>query len=253
MHGQSTWSNLIWGPYTITVAGAALAVISLLSDDNRPWYLIIAIVCFIAVHSAVGFATDRSIVRRLGRKYDSVQRRTLQLVADLGELVGGQFDLWMVDLYLVRRDCLVSRRSPFLVLRRQLSRELSVSLVEVSTQPAVLDVGSELHGKCIESKETIVWYDEEFLGVPDDESERSVANEWRFLPQLRNEEIGDTYGLVTLSPVMDHLGKGCVGVLVVHIKPERDKALRARGALLSAEGRRRVHNAGVDLHGLLLE
>lgn len=253
MNSRSTWSNLIWGPYSLTIAGAALAVISLLSDDNRPWHLIIGIVSFIAVHSAVGFVIDRSIVRRLGRKYDSVQRRTLQLVADLGELVGNQFDLWMVDLYLVRRYCQFRRRLPFLVLTRQLSKELSVSLVEISTQPAALDVTTELHGKCVTSKETMVWYDEEVLGVPDDESERSVPNEWRLLPHVRNAEIGDTYGLLTLSPVMDHLGKGSVGVLVVHVKPESGKALRARGALLSVEGRRRVHNAGIDLHELLLE
>ena len=253
MHSRSAWSNFIWGRYTITVASAALAVFSLLSNDKRPWYLVIVIASFIVVHSAVGYVIDRSIVRRLGRKYDSVQRRTLQLVTDLGELVGNQFGLWMVDLYLLSSNYRMSPSWPFLVYERQLSRELSVSLIEVSTQPSIVNTNSELHGKCFTSKNTVVWFNETDLGTPDDESERSVANEWKLFSEGRNGELGDTYGIVTCSPVVDHLDKACVGVLVVHVRPERGKALRARGALLSSEGRRRIHNACVDLHELLLK
>ena len=253
MHGRSTISNLIWGSLSITIAGAGLAVISLLRHDRRPWYLVVLIVCFIAVHSAVSYVTDRSIVRRLGRKYDSVQHRTLQLVVDLGDLVGKQFDLWMVDLYLLSSSWRIASKWPFLAYRGELSRELSISLVEVSTQPPIVQVTSELHGKCFTSRDMTVWFDEKNLGTPADQPELSGANEWKLLPEERNAEIGDIYGLVTLSPVMDHLAKNCVGVLVVHVRPERDKALRARGALLSSEGRRRIHNACVDLHELLLK
>ncbi len=252
MYGRSASRSFLWGPYTVALASAALTVLSLLSSDKRPWYVAIIVFAYIVMHSGVSHLRDRSIVRRLGRQHDSVQRRALRIVADLGELVGGRFDLWMVDLYLVRPNCRMIPNWPFIVYERELSRELSVSLAEVSTQPAKVKTNSDLYGTCFTSKNTIVWFDETALGALDSVSQRSIANEWKVLTEEQNAKIGDTYGLVTMSPVTDHLDKKCVGVLVVHVKPERDKALRAHGAMLSSEGRRRVHNACVDLHQLLL-
>ena len=252
MRGRSGSSNLLWGPYAVTLSSAALAVLSLLSNETRPWYLAIGIFCFIVMHSAINHLRDRSTVRRLGRQHDSVQRRVLRIVADLGELVGGQFDLLMVDLYLLSANWQMRRSWPFVVYEQALSREMSVSLLEVTTQPSKVTINSGLHGKCFTSKNALVWFNGTDFSTSDGEPNRSVVNEWELLTEVENAEIGHSYGLVTMSPVVDHLDKKCIGVLVVHVKPERGKVFRVHGALLSSKARRRIHDACVDLHALIL-
>lgn len=222
-----------------------------MDDDKRPVALIAVVAGFIIVHGAIAHIRDRSIVRQLGRDYDAVQRRSVQIVSDLGQLTGNQYDLWMADLYLPRYRMRRRHRWPFPVLQRTLSRELSVSLVEVSSQPQNMALNSELHGKCFSTESAIVWFDQDDLGEPTDETERSIANEWSQLTADKNAAIASQYGVVTVAPLVDHLSRNCLGVLVVHVRPERTKALHARGAILSSEGRHRIHNACVDLHGLL--
>ncbi len=251
MPRRSAWSDLLWGPYPLTIATVTFAVLGFLDDDERPLFLITVVAGFIIVHGAVAHVRNRSIVRRLGQNYDAVQRRSVQIVSDLGQLTGSQYELWMTDLYLPRYITRRRRRWPFLVLERRLSRELSVSLVEVSSQPHDVELNSGLHGKCFSSVNAIVWFDQDDLGTPTDETERSVANEWSQLAEDENARIASQFGVVTVAPLVDHLSRNCLGVLVVHVRPERTKALLARGAILSSEGRRRIHNACVDLQGLL--
>lgn len=248
---RSAWSDLLWGPYPLTIATVTFAVLGFLDDDERPPWLILAVAAFIIVHGAVAHIRDRSIVRRLGRNYDAVQRRSVQVVSDLGQLTGNQHDLWMTDLY-VPRYCIRRRgRWPLPILEQTLSRELSVSLVEVSSQPQIIGLNSRLHGRCFSSANAIVWFDQDDLGTPTDETERSVANEWSLLTEHENAAVASQFGVVMVAPLVDHLSRNCLGVLVVHVRPERTKALHARGAILSSEGRRRIHNACVDLQGLL--
>lgn len=251
MPRRSAWNDLLWGPYPFSIATVTFAVLGFLDDDKRPLWLIIVVAGFLIVHGAVAHIRDRSIVRRLGQNYDAVQRRSVQIVSDLGQLTGNQYDLWMADLYLPKYFVRCRRGWPWLVVERRLSRELSVSLVEVSSQPQNVALRSTMHGKCFSSAKTIVWFDENDLGTPTDETSRSVANEWSQLTHDENARIASHYGVVTVAPLVDHLSRNCLGVLVVHVRPERTKALHARGAILSSEGRRRIHNACVDLQGLL--
>lgn len=66
-----------------------------------------------------------------------------------------------------------------------------------------------------------------------------------------NARLAAVYGALSVAPLVDQLGKKCVGVLVVHVAPEPDRALRALGALTTPEGRRRLNNACVEMNGLL--
>ena len=245
MARRAAWHDLLWGPYPLTIATVAFAILGFLDDDKRPLLVVIVIAMFIIVHGAVAHARDRSVVRRLGRNYDAVQHRSVQIVSDLGKLTGNKYDLWMIELYLPRY------RWRFPVPERRLSRELSVSLVEVSSQPKELSLNSKLHGKCFSSANAIIWFDQADLGEPTDETERSVTNEWGQLTVDENGRIACQFGVVTVAPLVDYLGRDCLGVLVVHVRPERTKALSARGAILSSEGRQRIHNACVDLQRLL--
>lgn len=118
----SGWMDILWGPVTVSIATVVLAVASVVGGEDRPWAWVIGSAAFIIVHTIVSSIREQSIVRRLGRDYDRVQRRAVQVVADLGQLAADQFDLWMVDLYLPTRRYRLSKTRPFLIRERELSR-----------------------------------------------------------------------------------------------------------------------------------
>ncbi len=244
MRSRTAWADIVWGPVTLSMATVILAVSSLVDSGDRPWPWIVGSAIFIVLHTSIATVRNLNIVRRLGRHYDRVQSRSVQIVSDLGQLTADQFDLWMVDLYLPRSRPRISRRRPFVYLERELSRQLSVSLVDARPQPPSVDSRSGPHGLCFTSRRPQIWYDEDTLGSSPD-------NLWSTFNPSNNEQLAKTYGVLGVSPIVDQLGNNCVGVLVVHVEPEPDKALRALGALTSPEGRRRLNNACVELNGLL--
>ena len=237
-------ADFVWGPITVSIATAVLAIASLAGGDDRQWAWVIGSASFIVIHAAVGHYREQSVARRLGRDYDRVQRRAVQIVADLAQLAADQFDLWMVDVYLPRRRVSLKRARPFIERPMTLERQLSVSLIDTRVQPPVVSASEGPHGLCFSSKRPLLWFDEPAGTISTDNSATS------FLPAM-NADLAAAYGALSVSPINDQLGKRCLGVLAVHVEPEADKALRALGALRSAEGRRRLTNACVELNGLL--
>lgn len=244
MPNRTGWSELLWGPVTLAIATVTLAIASAVGGSDRPWFWIVLSAGFIIVHTAVSAVRRQSIVRRLGRDYDRVQRRAVQVVADLGQLAADNFDLWMIDLYLPRWRFRVKKNWPFIARKRELSRQLSISLIDARPQPPTVDAVTGPHGQCFSVPVPLVWFNEEG-------HKQSIDNAWGSFDQQMNADLGKVYGVLSVSPLVDQLGKNCVGVLAIHVEPDAEKALRARGALRSAEGRRRINNACVELNGLL--
>lgn len=240
----SGWSDLLWGPVTLAAATTILAIASAVGGNHRPWPWIIGSAGFIVLHTAVNSARDRSIVRRLGRDYDRVQRRAVQVVSDLGELAAAKYDLWMVDLYVPAARWSLTRTRPFLHRSTELHRELSVSLMDTRSQPPVVDIANGPHGECYSKGQPIIWFDPDEHGATSD-------NRWDHYDDDENANLAAVYGVLSVTPVMDQLGKNCNGVLAVHVQPEREAAVQALGLLRSQEGRRRLNNACVELNGLL--
>ncbi len=90
----------------------------------------------------------------------------------------------------------------------------------------------------------MLWFDEQaHSAVP--------GNKWRDYDATTNARLAQAYGVLSVSPLVDQLGKNCVGVLAVHVQPERDAVVQALGALTSLKGRRQINNACVELNGLL--
>lgn len=227
----------------MALAAGLLTVLEFVLDHRGLWtWIIVSCAALIVVNTTIAATTDQSIVRRLGREYDSIQSRSVQIVSDLGELT--QFDLWMVDLYLFKRNYQFVWRWRFLSIEQVLSRQLSVSLIDARSQPTSVSVTSGPHANCFRSARPVTWFDPSLL-------ETRADNLWNILSQSENERLSREYGVLDLSPLVDHLGRGCVGVLAVHVEPSPDKTLRALGALLSPEGRRRLKNACVELHRML--
>lgn len=222
-----------------------LAVASAVGGENRPWAWIIGSAGFIVIHTTVSASRERSIVRRLGRNYDQVQRRAVLVISDLGQLSGDQFGLWMVDVYLSKIHWAFTARAPFLLRERVLSREISVSLVDARSQPPLLDKQAGPHGKCFHENKSLLWINEKIHGKTPD-------NAWAAMEPSTNEELSESYGVLNVSPLVDQLGRGCVGVLAIHVKPEGEVILKALGALRSPHGLHRINRACVELQGLLV-
>lgn len=238
------WADVVWGPVTVAIAAAVLAIASAAAGDKRPWPWIIGSAGFIVIHTAVNAARNQNIVRRLGRDYDRVQRRAVQVVSDLGQLAAEKYDLWMVDLYVPAWRWSMQRKLPFFSRSRELRRELSISLVDARPQPPVVDVAVGPHGECFATSSPMVWFDPNQHGA-------DPTNCWPQYGDEVNRKLAAVYGVLSLSPVVDQLGKNCNGVLAVHVQPERDIAVQAIGVLRSQEGLRRLHNACIELNGLL--
>ncbi len=242
--GRGAWSALLWGKVTLALATVALAVAGVLGANRPPWlWVVIGTAAFIITHTIVTASRDSSIVRRLGRDYDRVQHCALQIVSDLGQLVGDQYDLWMIDLYLPDWRWRWSKSPPFLKREQQLSRQLSVSLVDARPQPPIVDLAEGPHGESFSTARMLIWFDSKLQVDP--------TNAWKRYDETTNAGLSQVYGVLVVAPLVDQLGKNCVGVLAVHVKPERNVVLKALGALRADEGQRRIHNACVELNGLL--
>jgi len=244
MADREALADFVWGPVTVSVATVVLAIASVVGGEDRPWAWVVGSAGFIVLHAVVGHYRARSALRRLGRDYDRVQRRAVQIIADLAQLAADQFDLWMVDIYLPRRSFDVVKAKRFIRSRTTLERQLSVSLVDTRVQPPIVSVSEGPHGQCFSSARPLLWFVDPAGVTSPDNSAGSFTT-------AANAELAAAYGALSVSPIVDQLGKRCLGVLAVHVEPEADKALRALGALRSAEGRRRLTNACVELNGLL--
>ena len=251
MQRPSAWSRILWGTITATVATVGLAVLSFLNEKDRPWPLIVGAASFLVIHALVNAAAKQNIATRLGERYADLHRRAVQLVADLSGLGTNQPGLWMVDLYLYRSGFRWVSNWPYLVHGRELSRELSVSLLEVSDEPTEVEMDGTVHGLCYRHARSYFWFDEAVLGTYHAESGPNVKNLWHSQDQDENSKMASRYGLLCVAPIVNQLGRNCLGVLVVHVKPERHKSFEAHSAISCEEGRRDLHNACVELHGLL--
>ena len=251
MQRRSPWKRPFWGPISSTVATVGLAIFGFMERDKRPWPLIILVALFLVVHSLVNAAAGHNVVARLGNRYDDIQRRSVQVVADLGQLAGDHFGSWIVDLYLFKSNSRGIARWPFLERKRELSRQLSVSLLEVSEEPSTVSLDDGVYGKCFNTTKPLVWLNDASFGGLDDAANLNGSNLWHSLSDNENTEMSSQYGVLSVSPIVDQLNRHCLGVLAVHVKAGRDELVRARGAIVSIEGRRRVHNACVDLYGML--
>lgn len=238
MRYRYPWIEFLFGKVTLAIATVLLAI----ACTVMLWPLIIGSAAFLIVHTIVNTAHDKNIVRRLGKNYDRVQRRVTQLLSDLGQL--SRFDIWMIDIYLPVWRWSFSQKPLFLNRNRVLSRQLSVSLIDSLHQPPLVDSSSGPYLQSFEETRPLFWFDKE--QHEDHPAEASLAFYGMEKPDLRN-----TYGVLSVFPLVDQLNKNCTGILAIHVKPEQDTTLTALGVLQTEQGRYRISNACVELNGLL--
>ena len=239
--------SILWGPATTSIATILLTLSGLLVDEGWLWIwtIILPSAGFIIAHSVVVAVRDVSLSGSLARNYDRAVRGVIELLYNLGDLTA--FDLWMIDVYLPIRRLKATAGWPFVTVRRSLSRQLSVSLLETRHRPPLLDIDSGPHGVCFLDEKPLLWFDERYLVAPP----ASIHNMWASLDLADNAALGKTYGMLSVSPLVDGNNMNCVGVLAVHVTSERHKASYAHGALCSDKGLGYIRQTSEHLNGLL--
>ena len=221
-----------------------LALLGGVGTKDELWVWAVAGVCAAAVvvFESVAWRQESSAESILGRKYEIVLSRVLSLISDLADLTAREFDLWVVDLYLPRSPLLLLL--PFVGRRVcDLHLVMHVSLTDVRAVPSKVGP-NECVGECYSGGQTKLWWD---IGLVPSGDE----NCWRSLNEDENKGMAQNYGIASVNPVVDILGKECRGVLVVHGMRDEEVVRKVLGALQQREGRRRIAAACRDLHGHL--
>lgn len=243
MSPRGPWGRLLWGPWTIGAAVLILSLASAATGDNRWWWITPAAI-FVFAHTIVRAVSDQSVTQRLGQDYDRVLHRVLRLVADLADLAGEKYELWMVDLYLPSNSWHLRRQRWWLHRTTALSRELSISLADSRPQPPAVSLSGTPHGDCYTRAHRLMW---RTSAVSEGNLPAGVAA----VSDDGSVMLENGYGVLLLAPLVDQLGKHCNGIMAIHVGPDTESALQARGVLTSARGLRKIEDACTEINGFL--
>ena len=227
------WLNLLFSRPILVLATLALTVAEFIGTADRPWNWIIGICIFILIHEFVNWKREKNTSNRLKRNYESIQRRVLRLIADLSELTAKEYDLWMVDLYVPRSSKLI--------------RELSIALTDVRIPLHEISLNHGLFGRCFKESRRGLWWNIELIP----QSINTLQSEDHIFidkSDYANIELKQIYGVISVHPIVNALGKNCLGLLVVHTKRDSETATKALGSLTQSMGIRRLAEACHDIH-----
>ncbi len=232
---HTVWRSV--GKPVVVAATAVLALLGVIGNRDKLWVWVVAAVCalVIVLFEVAAWRQDN----QLQQNYEILLSRVLGLIADLSDLTAREFDLWVVDLYLPRKN-LSS------VLRRQINEldlGIRVTLTDVRTVPNEIRL-DEPFGKCFVDRRGILWWDPKFAPT----SEENYASH---LSHVENTVVAENYGIASVNPIVNQVGKECRGLLVVHAKRDAEIVTKVLGALQQSEGRRRMAAACLDIHGHL--
>ena len=237
-----SWRGLLSSRVVAVVATATLALLGVQGNRDNLWVWMLAglCACVVVLIEILRWRHERNLSSKLGRRYEEVVGRVLQLIADLSDLTGREFDLWVVDVYLPRRSFGVLGRARTVTLERS----LSIGLTDVRTVPGKVTLEDAIFGACFRECQAKLWWDIEL-------TPSSEENDWRRVAETDNMRLRNLYGVVSANPVSSRLGSDCRGLLVVHARHDAEIVTKVLSALRQSEGRRRVAAACWDIHSQL--
>ena len=221
------------------VATVGLTISVSLEDFAYQWVLVSSFSSIVIASEIVNALRERNTVRRPSRHYEIIQHRLIRLILDLADSAGGNLRIWGVDVYLRKRSITLRLRTPYTIA---FVREHTLTLADTSNFPAEVEEGHLLFGKCYSEATPHIWWNEE-LNQP-------VASEnlWSTLSAAENGAFSEHHGVISLNPIVDHLGRHCNGILVIHVQPDPEIAITALGVLARSAGKRRLAEACHDIH-----
>ena len=233
------WPNWLWGSPASGIAAVGLAVAGLWDDVDRPWGLILPFASFLIIHAGVNYVRDKKLSTVLGRNYASIQSRILRLLADLAEITAGQYELWKVDIYLPEKNFSLAGHW-FRTAR--LSLEFSVALTDMRPALSNIEPRDKFFWECFHRAHGGLWWDPSLVETS------SENNFWDKIDEVSNEKLKEYCGVIGAYPIVNHLGRDCCGLLVVHARRDPEIAMKALGALLQSESDRRLTEACRDIY-----
>ncbi len=225
------------------LAVVVLGVLGVVASGNSVGMGVAAGLCGVAVVVLeVGSARwEGRSANPLGAKHDAVLGRAMTLIADLAQLAGREYDLWVVDLYLPKYELLAWSPSR----SGTLGLAVHLALTDTRSVPNQLDVDDSLIGSVFSECRPAHWWDETLASSADE-------NRWWGLDEKSRERFRDEeYGVMSAFPVVSSLGTDCCGVLVVHVRRDVEAATKALSVLRQEEGKRRVAAACRDMFNQL--
>ena len=231
------WANWLWSEAANTLAVVGLAIAGLWDKMDQPWEFIVigTLASFIVIHAW----RNKKLSIKLGRNYASVQSRILRLLADLAEITASGYELWKVDVYLPEKNFSWSGRW---FCTSKFSLELSVALTDMRPSPAYINADDKFFGECFRATRSGLWWD------PSLSNAATEGNFWNRLDDASNARLKEYCGVINIHPIVDHLGKDCCGLLVVHTNRDPVVATTALGALKESESNRRLSEACRDVY-----
>ena len=224
------------------VATVALAFLGVIGNPDQLWVWIAASLCVVVIllFEIISYRRTQHGRNRLGRSYEAVLGKILSLVADLSDLTAREFDLWVVDLYLPLHPPIMS----FQTRARKLELSLHIALTDVRTVRSEVDLEHPFFGRCFTECRSDIWWDVALTPTTEE-------NRWGGLDFRDNDNIRTEYGVVSVNPVVNGLGRDCRGLLMVHARRDAEAVTKVLGALRQSEGKRRIAAACIDIHNYL--
>lgn len=225
---------------------AAVVVLGVLSvvggESSAAWWSLAVLCALVAVGLEVSSARWESrSTSPLGAMHEAVHGRALTLIADLAQLAGKEYGLWVVDLYVPQFAFFAWPNSP----PKALGLATHLALIDTRAVSSRVKVDGSLVGSVFSECRPSHWWDEEL--APSGEENRWSQLDDDSRAQFRDEE----YGLISAYPVLSNLGTDCRGVLVVHVRRDAEAATQALSVLRQEEGKRQVAAACRDIFNQL--
>ena len=244
--GLMKWADIVFGRPMAVAATMAIPIVGFRDEIGWREITIGGLCLLVILHSVASYVREQRVGYRLGRNYMRVWRRTLDLVVELSHFTAENPRPWIVELYLPRYERTLRWRWPF-VVKRTLWRELPVSLgIPLASRP-VIDGEHELFGECFAKGNSVLWWDSRFVSMDLD-----CDNHFDRLTADTNAELQEMFGMVAVWPLVDKMGRGCMGLLIIHTSRDAEMTTTVLGAFRRKRTRFGVGNAASDIYEHIL-
>lgn len=223
------FSSLLWSR-TLRAAAAVGLTIGSVANQDPLWWWLVPLGVFIVVSESISGWRGRNRTGVL----QMVDQRVVRAMADLGAVSGGNYDFWIMEVYLLQ--WIWTSTGP----RKRLVRQPPLALTDVHALPAELPIsGNGAFATAFRTRRPAVWWDLRFGPSP--------TKHENYTTQFDQHHTG-AYGAISVSPLADHASRDCRGVLVVQTKPDPMHVAAAVGVFRSSEGRRRIADTCHDIY-----
>ena len=223
----------VLGSRALRAVAAVGLTIGSVAHQDPPWLWLVPLGIFIVASEVISGWRNRN----KGAVPQAVNQRVVRAIADLGAVSGGNYDFWIIELYLLRWTWTSTGPA------RRLVRQPPLSLTNVQALPLVVPTsGDGAFATSLRTGRPAVWWNLQFGPCPTEHDS--------YTRQFDHDQT-TAYGAISVTPLAAPAGRDSRGVLVVQTKPDPVHVAAAVGVFRSAEGRRRIDETSHDIYRAL--